>query len=151
MITLRTQTPVQQIATIKLEFYCLFDNGKPKECANSGSCQMGFDFNHKITLFRQERWNIKTKWTRGSCNFNDARGTRNRITVTPLTPSITVCSPAKKRSSVLFLRCPLDERFIGPIRLLGLVQNARHLAWMIMIIARLHMITAVVNARSKKG
>lgn len=31
------------------------------------------------------------------------------------------------------------------------MQNARHLARMIMIIARLHMITAVVNAGSRKG
>lgn len=80
----------------------------------------------------------------GFCNFNDACGMCNKIAVMPKRQASPSSLPTSK--------CPHCERSIGPIRPPGLMQNARHLARMTIIIAAgLHGITTVVNAESKKG
>lgn len=88
---------------------------------------------------------------RGLCNFNDACGMCVRITAMPERRAPRSASPPRRAAwEVSFLHCPLRERFIGPIRLLGLMQNARHLARMIMISAGLHVIPALVNAQGRE-
>lgn len=74
----------------------------------------------------------------GFCNFNDARGICDKIAVMPKRQA----SPSSLPTS----SAPTVKGPIGPIRPPGLMQNAKHLVRLTIIIAGLHGFVTVVNA-----
>lgn len=73
----------------------------------------GSDFCHKTTLLRQALMKYLNKMNAAFCNFNDACGMCNTITVMPGRQAFFARAPTEERSSVSHLHRALFERFIG--------------------------------------